>query len=299
MDNLADRYPNASNEQLQAFAKQLEELRDSFKRRGLTIVPRDVTVTGTVEVKTKSGDRRVLDVAGTLDLLAYDKNGNFYIFDMKTNRSVPRGESGRKKGAKWSKQLTLYKQLLQEKYGAVVKGLEIIPIQVDYPAPKGWGNATTEYSKRGGQLYADGKEYRMAEPVLHDNIPLPETALYIDFSKLTPVEQAMVRTLEDVTPTKDKKTPVVQSEPIKTGEDINKTGTKSLAELQGEKIIDTALLIMKSKEFGKRARALLKTKFPDMPSKTAELERFLQSKGIATTGITDVEQWLNMIKGCK
>ena len=108
-----------------------------------------------------------------------------------------------------------------------------------------------------------------------------------------------VDTLEDVTPTKDKKTPVVQSEPIRTGEDINKTGTKSLAELQGEKTVDTALSIMKSKEFGKRARALLKTKFPDMPSKTAELERFLQSKEIATTGITDVEQWLNMIKGCK
>lgn len=298
-DNLADRYPNASNEQLQEFAKQLDGLKESFRRRGLTIVPRDVTVTGTVEVRTKSGDRRVLDVAGTLDLLAYDKDGNFYIFDMKTNRSVPRGESGRKKGAKWSKQLTLYKQLLQEKYGAVVKGLEIIPIQVDYPAPKGWGNATTEYSKKGGQLYADGKEYRMAEPVLHDNIPLPETALQIDYSKLTPAEQAMVRTVDDVVPTRDKEAPVVQSEPVKTGEDINKTGSKSLAELQSEKTVDTALSIMKSKEYGKRARALLKAKFPDMPSKTAELERFLQSKGIATTGISDVEQWLQMIEECK
>lgn len=298
-DNLADRYPNASNEQLQEFAKQLDGLKESFRRRGLTIVPRDVTVTGTVEVRTKSGDRRVLDVAGTLDLLAYDKDGNFYIFDMKTNRSVPGGESGRKKGAKWSKQLTLYKQLLQEKYGAVVKGLEIIPIQVDYPAPKGWGNATTEYSKKGGQLYADGKEYRMAEPVLHDNIPLPETALQINYSKLTPAEQAMVRTVDDVVPTRDKEAPVVQSEPVKTGEDINKTGSKSLAELQSEKTVDTALSIMKSKEYGKRARALLKAKFPDMPSKTAELERFLQSKGIATTGISDVEQWLQMIEECK
>lgn len=298
-DNLADRYPNASNEQLQEFAKQLDGLKESFRRRGLTIVPRDVTVTGTVEVRTKSGDRRVLDVAGTLDLLAYDKDGNFYIFDMKTNRSVPGGESGRKKGAKWSKQLTLYKQLLQEKYGAVVKGLEIIPIQVDYPAPKGWGNATTEYSKRGGQLYADGKEYRMAEPVLHDNIPLPETALQINYSKLTPAEQAMVRTVDDVVPTRDKEAPVVQSEPVKTGEDINKTGSKSLAELQSEKTVDTALSIMKSKEYGKRARALLKAKFPDMPSETAKLERFLQSKGIATTGIPDVEQWLQMIEECK
>ena len=299
VENLSDRYPNASNEQLQAFAKQLEKLKTKFKRRGLTIVPRDVTVTGTVEVKTKSGDRRVIDVGGTLDLLAYDREGNFYIFDMKTNRSAPTGKAGKRKSARWSRQLTLYKQLLQEKYGAVVKGLEIIPIQVDYPAPKGWGNATTEYSKKGGQLYADGIEYRNAEPILHDNIPISESVLSIDYSKLTPAEQAMVRTLEDVAPTKDKKAPIVQPEPVKTGEDINKTGTKSLAELQSEKTVNTALSILKSKEFGKRARALLKAKFPDMPSKVAELERFLQGKGIATTGITNVEDWLKMIEECK
>lgn len=93
--------------------------------------------------------------------------------------------------------------------------------------------------------------------------------------------------------------PIVQSEPVKTGEDINKTGTKSLAELQSEKTTDTAILILKSKKFGQRARVLLKAKFPDMPSKMSELERFLQSKGIATTGISDVEQWLKMIEECK
>lgn len=298
-DNLAERYPNATNAQLQAFAKQLDELKDSFRRKGLTIVPRDVTVTGTVEVKTRSGEKRVIDVAGTLDLLAYDRDGNFYIFDMKTNRSVPRGESGRRKGAKWSKQLSLYKQLLQEKYGAVVKGLEVIPIQVSYEAPKGWGNATTEYTKSGEQLYANGREYRDAEPILHDNIPIPETTLSINYSKLTPMEQSMVRTLEDVKPTREKEAPVVQPEPVKTGEDINKTGTKSLAELQSDKTTDTALLIVKSKEYGRRARALLEAKFPDMPSQVSELERFLQGKGITTTGITDVEQWLDMIENCK
>lgn len=106
-------------------------------------------------------------------------------------------------------------------------------------------------------------------------------------------------TPEDIAPTRDKEVPVVQEKPVITGEDINKTGTKSLAELQSKKTVDSALSIIKSNEFGKRARTLLKTKFPDMPSKVAELERFLQSKGIATTGITDVEQWLKMIEECK
>lgn len=113
-----------------------------------------------------------------------------------------------------------------------------------------------------------------------------------------PQQKTTEELVEKIT-SKAKEAPVVQPELVKTGENINKTGTKSLAELQNEKTVDTALSIMKSKEYGKRARALLKAKFPDMPSKTAELERFLQSKDIATTGITDVEQWLKMIEECK
>ena len=125
-------------------------------------------------------------------------------------------------------------------------------------------------------------------------------------SEATPQQEAVEEpteeaTTDDVDPTINNEAPVVKSELVKTGEDINKTGSKSLAELQSDKQTDTALSILKSTKdgLGKRARALLKAKFPDMPSKTSELERFLQSKGIATTGITDVEQWLKMIEECK
>jgi hypothetical protein len=109
----------------------------------------------------------------------------------------------------------------------------------------------------------------------------------------------MVREVEGAKPSKKEEAPVVVSEPVTTGEDINKTGTKSLAELQQDKALNTALAILKSKEFGARARRLLKSKFPDMPSKVSELERFLQSKNITTVGISDVEQWLQMIEECK
>ena len=125
-------------------------------------------------------------------------------------------------------------------------------------------------------------------------------------SEVTPQQEAVEElteeaTTDNVVPTINKEAPIVKSEPVKTGEDINKTGSKSLAELQSDKQTDTALSILKSTKdgLGKRARTLLKAKFPDMPSKTSELERFLQSKGIATTGITDVEQWLQMIEECK
>lgn len=55
---------------------------------------------------------------------------------------------------------------------------------------------------------------------------------------------------------------------------------------------------MSSRTHGKRARKALKAKFPDMPSNLVELEKFLQSKGIATTSINDVENWLEFIENC-
>lgn len=298
-DNLADRYPNASNEQLKTLAEDLDGLKEKFDQRGLTVIPRDITVSGTVEVKSNDGKKRTIDVAGTLDLLAYDKDGNFYIFDMKSKRSAP----DEKAAVKWSRQLTLYKQLLEQKYGVVVKGMEIIPIQVRYNAPKGWGNATTEYTAVDGKLYANGVEYRDANPILHDNIPRGTIELNVQYSRLTPAEQAMVKVVEGSKPTpksnKSVERPIVQSPTPKTSEDINKTGSKSLAELQAGKSLDTALAIMKNREYGSRVRKLLKEKFPDMPSSVSQLEGFLTSKGITVTGIKNVEQWIQMIEECK
>lgn len=313
-ETYADRYPNSTNEELQHIAKEVDKLKKLIRRRGLTIAGTEVKIAGEVEVFDPSfKERRTLRVAGSIDLLLYDRDGKFIIFDFKTKR----GSISSADDVKWGLQTSLYNQILREKYGLVTHDPEVVPFFLrdtktrdgKYPTPKGaklengrdlGGTAVyTTRGKDGEQLVINGIDYKNATADLGENRVVPTTNLHIEYSKLTPAEQAMVRTLEDVAPTRDKEVPVVQSEPVKTGEDINKTGTKSLAELQSEKTVDTALSIMKSKEFGKRARALLKAKFPDMPSKTAELERFLQSKGIATTGITDVEQWLQMIEECK
>lgn len=313
-ENYADRYPNSTNEELQHIAKEVDELKKLIRRRGLTIAGTEVKIAGEVEVFDPSfKERRILRVAGSIDLLLYDRDGKFIIFDFKTKR----GSISSADDVKWGLQTSLYNQILREKYGLVTHDPEVVPFLLrdtktrdgKYPTPKGaklengrdlGGTAVyTTRGKDGEQLVINGIDYKNATADLGENRVVPTTNLHIEYSKLTPAEQAMVRTLEDVAPTRDKEAPVVQSKPVRTGEDINKTGTKSLAELQSKKTVDTALSIMKSKEFGKRARALLKSKFSDMPSKTAELERFLQSKGIATTGITDVEQWLRMIEECK
>lgn len=189
---LSSVYPNASEEQLQNFAKQLQRKKNFFKRRGITIVPRDIKAIGTIDTVDGNGRVHHITVVGTLDLIGYDKNGDFHIFDMKTHRSEITAEHKEK----WTKQLSLYKKLLEERYGIKVVETSIIPIQVDYPAPYGTKLGTTKYEVstnekpkdydgvENNQLMVDGEEYRNANPFLEPNIPLKSKELEIQYSKI-------------------------------------------------------------------------------------------------------------------
>ena len=186
---LSKRYPNATSGDLSRFAQQLEALKNKLNAEGLTIVPRDVTVTGTLKVTDSKGVEHKIDVAGTLDLLAYDGAGNFYVFDMKTNRS---GINGHKQ-EKYTRQLSLYQKFLEENYGVKVKSLQIIPIGVSYPDPKGWRNATAEYDvTKNNQLTLDGNEFRGASPQLQSLIPLNYREPKIIYDKLTDSEKSKI-----------------------------------------------------------------------------------------------------------
>jgi hypothetical protein len=294
LENLHERYPNASLSQLQAFEKQLRELKASFDKRGLTIVPRDVTVTGEVEVTDANGKKYKLSVAGTLDLLAYDKDGNFYIFDMKTNRSAPND----KKASKWNKQLSLYKQFLEEKYGISVKGTEIIPIEVSYPAPKGWSNATTEYSNNGNQLYANRAEYRDARPTLHSNIPITTSPVKVEYNLLTNEERSMLSPITDGT--FNFTTGTTNKESVnKSKEDINKTGNKSLAELQASANASPTDVnsVLRNRTYGRKVREILKEK--GFSGKPSEAEAWLKEHNMPISNITDVDAWIDMLQNCR
>ena len=190
------KYPNATPEALQKFAEQLTALKNSLTASGLTVVPRDVTVTGQVEVADSDGKVHTINVAGTLDLLAYDGKGNFYIFDMKTNRSG----IDQHKREKYARQLSLYKDFLERKYGVQVKALNIIPIGVSYPEPVGWRNGTADYSvspEGANQLLIDGKEYREANPILQDLIGVPYKPLRVVYDRLTDQEKSMLSGIEE------------------------------------------------------------------------------------------------------
>ena len=304
LDSLQERYPNATTEQLQSFEKQLQEFKSKLDKAGLTVVPRDVVVTGEIEVTDANGKKYKLPVAGTLDLLAYDKDGNFYIFDMKTNRSAPND----KKAAKWNKQLSLYKQFLEEKYGVSVKGTSIIPIEVKYPTPKGWRDGKTIYraDDKTNQLYYQTEDngkltpetiYRDAKPILHPNIPITTSPVKVEYSLLTDSERSLLSPVLDGT--FNSTTGVKNSESKNKNTDINSTGTTSLAELQASanaKPSDVSS-ILKNRNYSKRVREILREK--GFNGKLSEAEAWLKEHNMPISNIKDVEAWIDMLQNCR
>lgn len=189
--DLADVYPNGSNESLNIFVGQIQHLRKQLTDGGITIIPRDVTVSGTINTTDGLGHVHTVRVAGTLDLLGYDGKGNWYIYDMKTHR----GEISQETKDKYARQVSLYKKLLEDKYGIKINSLSIIPIKVSYPAPVGTTYGTTKYSvdpikpidyngREGNQLVANGEPFKGAKPFLEDIMPVPVKNDPFDYKKL-------------------------------------------------------------------------------------------------------------------
>lgn len=189
--DLHEVYPNSNKTKLNKFVAQLSKLKDSLSREGITIVPRDVTVNGTIKTIDGRGVVHTVNVAGTLDLLGYDKDGNWYIYDMKTHRST----LGDEKIAKYEKQLTLYKKFLEEKFGIKIKSLSVIPIKVNYPAPLGAGSGSAVYTvssdkpegylgRKGNQLLKDGEVFKGADPFLEETIEVEDRTVNVQYKKL-------------------------------------------------------------------------------------------------------------------
>ena len=132
-------YPNATREAIAKFVYQLQLFKNDLDSRGIHIVSKDVMAHGKITMTDTDGNTHDAYVAGTLDLFGYDDEGNFYIFDMKTTRDHGDGKLIKEKD-KWSRQVSLYADLLKQSYpGFEVspENLRIIPINVDYPTPYG------------------------------------------------------------------------------------------------------------------------------------------------------------------
>lgn len=194
-------YPNIDRASATAYLNQWSDLKNKLDKRGIHLVPRDVVAKGILTIEGKDGKKHQINVAGTLDLLGYDDNGNWYIFDMKTHHS---DTISAEKKAKWARQLALYKKFLEDEYGINVAVTAIIPTKVNYPAP----SATNIYGKNGdkptlyngvesNQLTLYGKPFKESHPVMGSMIGPKElgtdkVSLNIQLDKLSPTEKAIL-----------------------------------------------------------------------------------------------------------
>lgn len=213
---LEQNYPNATGEDLAAFRQQLDEFRKGLRNgtivfgKKITIVSRDIKANGYVDVKMPDGSTKKLSVNGTLDLLGYDQDGKFYIFDMKTVHSNGYLNDV-EKGKKWNRQLQLYKQFLEARYGIEVADCYIIPIKIEYDTPAGATykdgsdmGGTAEYTVKNPelkteydnpnrtQLMQNGVEFKEAQPSLQPILKKRPTPGSIQYKNLDSNAQAVL-----------------------------------------------------------------------------------------------------------
>ena len=209
-------YPNATNEALNTLATKLKAFQEEQARKGITIIPRDVTVNGIITSMDASGQPHKINAVGTLDLLGYDEEGNWYVYDIKTYRS----DIDEDKKNKYAQQITLYKDFLEQKYGIKVKNMAILPINVHYPTPAGAHGGTAGYTvnttkpegyngRTGNQLSVDGRIFKGANPTLGFNdetlIPVSSRKTNATYSQLGGTEPVdNVKTMLDALTSMDR-----------------------------------------------------------------------------------------------
>lgn len=189
---LKDEYPNLSDKDLSFLKHDLKNLRNFFDKKfgkdKYTVVTEEFPIASKYTYTDQDGKLKEGVMAGTMDMLIYDNEGNFYIYDMKTSRSG----LNENKVAGYAKQLTLYKAILEANYPELkgkIKELKLIQFRVGYPQP----SADSIYSATDGQLYLN-------------NVPIQETDEYsapqlnftgktLDNQVLVPVEPVSMNIL--------------------------------------------------------------------------------------------------------
>lgn len=293
LDTLAERYPNATQEQWISLLHQLQDLRTKLHIRNLIIVPKDVTLTGEIEVE-HDGKTYILPIAGTLDLLAYDKNtGMFFIFDMKTTRTL----YNQNRNFKWSLQMGLYAQMLKRKYGVnVSNGSNIIQFEVGYPAP----SESTKYSneKDSLQLLKNGEHFNTEKLNFIGLQEVVNVTNPIEYEKLGENEKQLLK-LKETPTSKDTKG---KQEKVKSNNqrDINDTNLDNLQEIMKDKNQESQNLItlLNDKPSRDKIRETLKKKGFTFTKKT-EIIKWFTDKNIPTTNITDIDTLLDIITNCR
>jgi hypothetical protein len=135
-------YDVSNVDTIKAFLRSLETVQENLRKRQETVLANDIVL---------YNDE--LGLAGTVDLLTYDKDGNIRIYDMKTMRGdnfteYYKGDAfnkyestryGKSKKQKHTEQISLYRIMLNNTHGLLAKTIGVMPLEINYAA----GDVTT------------------------------------------------------------------------------------------------------------------------------------------------------------
>lgn len=176
----------------------VSNFRDNLIRNGYHFESIGFTVNGVLPVYQNGKQIGTLPVAGTLDLIAYDAEGNIIIFDFKTHHNSNISEL---KG-KWARQTSVYKTLIQQfleskgiQANFAKNSLKIFHIHSDYDTAKTNSykiaqDGTLIYRQNESTPYTEYKSTRFKEA---GEISIAEVASSIQFDDLLEEEKALVK----------------------------------------------------------------------------------------------------------
>ena len=142
---LKEYFPNLTKEQALALKEDLDKLSAHFEEKfngNWGVETREFPIAGKYAVE-EDGKLVYKTVAGTMDMLVYDGEGNFYIYDFKTVRS----NLNNQKLEGYYQQLSIYKAILEANYPELkgkIKEMDLIRFSLYYETPIK-ENGTMEY----------------------------------------------------------------------------------------------------------------------------------------------------------
>ena len=158
--NYKESYQGITEQSLRTVEIEIrKKIIDRCKKDGWIFYSKGITCKGTITMLDSNNIEQHVKVAGTIDLIAIDKYGNFHLFDFKTTHEYKNlVDEG------YKIQMYLYKMLLAN-MGINIVDANLIALKTNYPNP----TSKKGYTEKDGILYYDGKPY---EDNIQTNIPL-------------------------------------------------------------------------------------------------------------------------------
>lgn len=129
-------YPNMQLNHLNKVIKQIIDYKTYAENNlGLTFISQEYFIEGVLDVTTSENVKGQVKFHGIPDLIAYDREGNFHIYDIKTMRIMQSegiSQVAQSRSNSYAPQISLYATAIEQNLGVKVVRTGILPVVVQY-----------------------------------------------------------------------------------------------------------------------------------------------------------------------